>query len=67
MSNGNLLLQRDDEEVKFKVPYGGTFLWNLSLKYFGGKVEIVYKDPDRLSYFEIEGKCEELGIDGFII
>ena len=23
----------------------------------------MYKDPDRLSYFEIEGICEELGID----
>ena len=51
-----------DEEVKFKVHYRGTFLWNPSLEYFCGKVEIVYKDPDRLSYFEIEGICEELGI-----
>uniref|UniRef100_A0A7N2L3H6 Uncharacterized protein n=1 Tax=Quercus lobata TaxID=97700 RepID=A0A7N2L3H6_QUELO len=51
-----------DEEVKFEVHYGGTFLWNPSLEYFGGKVEIVYKDPDRLSYFEIEGICKELGI-----
>ena len=51
-----------DEEVKFEVYYRGTFLWNPSLEYFGGKVEIVYKDPDRLSYFEIEGICEELGI-----
>ena len=42
-----------DEEVKFEVYYRGTFLWNPSLEYFGGKVEIVYKDPDRLSYFEI--------------
>ena len=32
-------------------------------EYFGGKVEIVYKDPNRLSYFEIECICEELGID----
>ena len=54
MSNGNLLLQMDDE-VKFKVHYGGTFLWNPSLEYFGGKVEIVYRDLDRLSYFEIKG------------
>ena len=23
----------------------------------------MYKDPDRLSYFEIEGICEQLGID----
>ena len=45
----------DDEEVKFKVHYGGIFLWNPSLEYFGGKVEMMYKDPDRLSYFEIEG------------
>ena len=30
---------------------------------FGGKVEIVYRDPDKLSYYEIEGICEELGID----
>ena len=51
-----------DEEVKFEVHYRGTFLRNPSLEYFGGKVEIVYKDPDRLSYFEIEGICEELGI-----
>ena len=42
---------------------GGAFLWNPSLEYFGGKVEIVYKDPDLLSYFEIKGICEELGID----
>ena len=52
-----------DKEMKFKIHYGGTFLWNPSLEYFGGKVEIVYKDPNRLSYFEIEGICEELGID----
>ena len=63
MSNGNLLLQMDDEEVKLEVHYGGAFLWNLSLEYFGGKVEIVYRDPDLLSYFEIKGICEELGID----
>ena len=31
----------DDKEVKFEVHYGDTFLWNLSLEYFGGKVEIV--------------------------
>ena len=39
--------------MKFEVHYGDTFLWNLSLEYFGGKVEIMYKDLDRLSYFEI--------------
>ena len=49
--------------MKFEVHYGGTFLWNPSLEYFGGKVEIVYRDSDRLSYFEIQGICEELGID----
>ena len=37
-------------------------MWNPSLEYFGGKVEIMYKNPDRLSYFEIEGICEDLGI-----
>ena len=63
MSNGNLLLQMDDEEVKLEVHYGGTFLWNPSLEYFGGEVEIVYRDPDLLSYFEIKDICEELGID----
>ena len=63
MSNGNLLLQMDDEEVKLGVHYEGAFLWNPSLEYFGGKVEIVYRDPDLLSYFEIKGICEELGID----
>ena len=63
MSNGNLLLQMDDEEVKFEVHNGGTFLWNPSLEYFSGKVEIVYRNLDRLSYFEIEGICKELGID----
>ena len=57
MSNGNLLLQMNDEEVKLEVHYGGTFLWNLSLKYFGRKVEIVYRDPNRLSYFEIQDIC----------
>ncbi|KAK9991377.1 hypothetical protein SO802_026362 [Lithocarpus litseifolius] len=46
-----------------QVSIGGAFLWNPSLEYFGGKVEIVYRDPDRLSYFEIQGICEELGID----
>ena len=63
MSNGNLLLQMDDEDVKLEVHYGGAFLWNPSLEYFGGEVEIVYRDPDLLSYFEIKGICEELGID----
>ena len=48
--------------MKFEIHYGGTFLWNPSLEYFGGKIEIVYKDPNMLSYFEIEGICEELGI-----
>ena len=63
MSNGNLLLQMDDEKVKLEVHYGGVFLWNPSLEYFGGEVEIVYRDPDLLSYFEIKDICEELGID----
>ena len=53
----------DDKEVKLEVHYGVVFLWNPSLEYFGGKVEIVYRDPDRLSYFEIKGICEELEID----
>ncbi|KAK9989197.1 hypothetical protein SO802_029436 [Lithocarpus litseifolius] len=45
----------DDIDLKFKVHYGHTFLWNPNLQYFGGKVEIVYdKDPDRLNYFEVE-------------
>jgi len=43
----------DDEEVKFKVHYRGIFLWNPSLEYLGRKVEIMYRDFDRLSYFEI--------------
>ena len=63
MSNGNLLLQMDDEKVKLEVHYGGVFLWNPSLEYFGGEVEIVYRDPDLLSYFEIKGIYEKLGID----
>ena len=49
--------------MKLEVHYWGTFLWNPSLEYFGGKVEIVYKDPDLLSYFKIKGICEELGIN----
>ena len=53
----------DDEEVKLEVYYGGAFLWNPSLEYFGGEVEIVYRDLDLLSYFEIKGICEELRID----
>ena len=63
MLNCNLLLKMDDEEVKLEVHYGGALLWNLSLEYYGRKVEIVYRDPDRLSYFEIKDICEELGID----
>ena len=42
--NGNLLWQMSDKEVKFKVHYGSTFLWNPSLEYFGEKVETMYKD-----------------------
>ena len=49
--------------MKLEVHYGGAFLWNPSLEYFGGKVEIVYRDPNLLSYFEIKGICKELGID----
>ena len=53
----------DDIDLKFKVHYRGTFLWNPNLQYFGGKVEIVYdKNPDRLNYFEINGICDDLGI-----
>ena len=63
MSNGNLLLQMDDKEVKLEVHYGGAFLWNPNLEYFCEKVEIVYRDPDRHSYFEIQCICEELGVD----
>ena len=62
MSNGNLLLQMDDKEVKFEVHYGRNFPWNPCLEYFGGKVEVVYRDLDRLSYFEIEGICENWGL-----
>ena len=51
------MLFRSDEDVKLEVHYGGAFLWNPSLKYFGRKVEIVYRDPNRLSYFEIQGIC----------
>ena len=54
MLNGNLLLQMDDEEMKLEVHYGSAFLWNPSLEYFGGEVEIVYRVPDLLSYFEIK-------------
>ena len=39
----------DDEEVKLEIYYEGALLWNPSLEYFGGKVEIVYRDPDLLS------------------
>ena len=53
----------NDEEVKLEVHYGVAFLWNPSLEYFGGKVKIVYRDPDLLSYFKIKGICEELRID----
>ena len=49
--------------MKLEVHYGGVFLWNPNLEYFGGKVETVHRDPDRLIYFEIQGICEELGID----
>ena len=63
MSNDNLLLQMDDEKVKLEVHYGVTFLWNSSLEYFGGEVEIVNRDLDLLSYFEIKCICEKLGID----
>nr|POF14755.1 hypothetical protein CFP56_43602 [Quercus suber] len=59
-----LLAKIDDIEFKFEVHYGGTFLWNPNLEYFGGKVEIVYdKDPDKLSYFEIEVELPE-GVGG---
>ena len=49
--------------MKFEIHYGSTFLWNSSLEYFGRKVEIVDKNLDRLSSFEIEGICEALEID----
>ena len=32
----------------------GYFSVEPKLEYFGGNVEIVYRDPERLSYFEIE-------------
>ena len=57
-----MLLQIDDIEFIFEVHYGGTFLWNPNLEYFGGKVEIGYdKDSNKLSYFVIECICDDFG------
>ena len=48
----------NDEEVKLEVHYGVAFLWNPNLEYFGGKVEIVYRDPDRVHYLGLGGNLK---------
>ncbi|XP_065629274.1 uncharacterized protein LOC136067409 [Quercus suber] len=51
-----------DLAFNFEIHHGGQFVWNPDLVYLGGSTSLVDNvDPDRLSYFEIQGICSDVG------
>ena len=46
----------------FEIHHGGQFVWNPDLVYLGGSTSFVDNvDPDKLSYFEIQDICSDVG------
>ena len=51
-----------DLAFNFEIHYGGQFVWNLDLVYLGGSASFVDNvDPGKLSYFEIQDICSNVG------
>ena len=55
-------MQMADLVFNFEIHHGGQFVWNPDLVYLGGSTSFVDNvDPDRLSYFEIQDICCDVG------
>ena len=47
----------------FEIHHGGTFVWDPDLIYLGGSVSTIDNiNPNRLSFFEIQGMCVGFGV-----
>ena len=55
-------MQMVDLRFTFEIHHGGHFVWNPNLVYLDGSVSVINEvGPDRLSLFEIQDICGELG------
>ena len=55
-------MQMADLAFNFEIHHGGQFLWNPDLVYLGGSISFVDNvDPNKLSYFEIQDICSDVG------
>ena len=51
-----------DLTFNFEIHHGGQFVWNPVLVYLGGSTSFIDEvDLDKLSYFEIQDICCDLG------
>ena len=56
-------MQMADLAFNFEIHHGGKFVWNPNLVYLGGSSSFVENvDPDRLSYFEVQDICFDVGV-----
>ena len=55
-------MQMVDLTFSFEIHHGGQFVWNPDLVYLGGSISFIKEvDPDKLSLFEIQDICGDLG------
>ena len=55
-------MQMANLAFNFEIHHGGKFVWNPDLVYLGGSTSFVDNvDPDRLSYFEVQDICFDMG------
>ena len=55
-------MQMVDLRFTFEIHHGGHFVWNPNLVYLDGSVSVINEvGPNRLSLFEIQDICGELG------
>ena len=55
-------IQMVDLTFNFEIHHGGQFVWNPDLVYLGDSTSFIDKvDPDKLSYFEIQHICSNVG------
>ena len=55
-------MQMADLAFNFEIHHGGQFVWNPNLVYLGGSTSFVDNvDLNKLSYFEIQDICSNVG------